>query len=178
MESQKEEVKVIVQRSSYRFSIAEKKEAVLLVESGLSCKEVRAKYQISDGTLNSWRYRFSLSDPPAKLKTYSSSQKRSVVRAIEQGMSVRHAAVAFGIVSVGSIRKWIKKSKAENAELVTIEMKKPPQNSPEDQDLKALKQQLAEAELKIKALETMIDVAEEHLKIDIRKKSGARQSPK
>ena len=33
-----------------------------------------------------------------------------------------------------------------------------------------------EAELKIKALNTLIDVAEEQLKIDIRKKSGARQS--
>ena len=35
---------------------------------------------------------------------------------------------------------------------------------------------LKEAELKIKALNTLIDVAEEQLKIDIRKKSGAKQS--
>jgi hypothetical protein len=41
-----------------------------------------------------------------------------------------------------------------------------------------LEQQLAEAQLKIRALETMIDIAEEQLKIDIRKKSGAKQSPK
>jgi hypothetical protein len=32
--------------------------------------------------------------------------------------------------------------------------------------------------LKLKALNTLIDVAEEQLKIDIRKKSGARQSSK
>lgn len=178
MEHQIEEVKAIVQRSAYRFSIAEKKAAVLLVDAGLSCKEVRSKYQISDGTLNKWRARFSLSHQPIKLKSYSSSQKRSVLRAIEQGMSVSQAAIAFGIVSAASIREWIKKAKAENAELVIIDMKKAPQNDPDDQDLHALKQQLAEAELKIKALETMIDVAEEHLKIDIRKKSGARQSPK
>ena len=40
----------------------------------------------------------------------------------------------------------------------------------------ALEKALQEAELKIKALNTLIDVAEEQLKIDIRKKSGARQS--
>ena len=177
MESQTER-KVRVGRSSYRFTLAEKKEAVSLVEAGFSCKEVRAKYEISDGTLNNWRARFSLSHPPIKLKTYTPSQKRSVLRAIEQGMSVSQAAIAFGIVNLTSIREWIKKAKAENAELGGVPMKKPEQEQPEDQELNALKQQLAEAELKIKALETMIDVAEEHLKIDIRKKSGARQSPK
>jgi transposase len=41
-----------------------------------------------------------------------------------------------------------------------------------------LQKALEEAELKIKALNTLIDVAEEQLKIDIRKKSGAKQSSK
>ena len=45
-------------------------------------------------------------------------------------------------------------------------------------ELKALKKALEEANLKIRALDTMIDIAEEQLKIDIRKKSGARQSSK
>ena len=40
----------------------------------------------------------------------------------------------------------------------------------------ALQKALQEAELKIKALNTLIDVAEEQLKISIRKKSGAKQS--
>ena len=39
-----------------------------------------------------------------------------------------------------------------------------------------LQKALQEAELKIKALNTLIDVAEEQLKIEIRKKSGAKQS--
>jgi hypothetical protein len=37
------------------------------------------------------------------------------------------------------------------------------------------KQELFEAKLKIKALETMIDIAEEQFKINIRKKFGAKQ---
>ncbi|MBK7245556.1 MAG: hypothetical protein IPH98_17230 [Saprospiraceae bacterium] len=42
----------------------------------------------------------------------------------------------------------------------------------------ALEKALEEAELKIKALNTLIDLAEEQLNIDIRKKSGAKQSLK
>ena len=48
----------------------------------------------------------------------------------------------------------------------------------ESLELQALKKALAEANLKIRALDTMIDIAEDQLKIDIRKKSGARQSSK
>jgi TolA-binding protein len=54
------------------------------------------------------------------------------------------------------------------------------QQAPADpgQDLKALQQQLQEAQLKIAALETMIEIAEKQFKIEIRKKPGAKQSPK
>ena len=38
--------------------------------------------------------------------------------------------------------------------------------------------ELAEAKLKIAALETMIDIAEEQFKISIRKKPGAKQLQK
>jgi flavin-binding protein dodecin len=68
--------------------------------------------------------------------------------------------------------------KAEKAE-VCIEnkfqmvQKKPTSKSSETA---ALEKALQEAELKIKALNTLIDVAEDQLKIDIRKKSGAKQS--
>ena len=43
-------------------------------------------------------------------------------------------------------------------------------------DAEALKKALEEAELKIKALNTLIDVAEDEFKIAIRKKPGAKQS--
>jgi len=43
-----------------------------------------------------------------------------------------------------------------------------------EQELAALRKQLQLAELKTEALETMIDLAEEKLQIDIRKKSGAK----
>lgn len=178
MEPKKEEQQSKENRLTYRFSRQEQQQAVKAVESGASCKTVMARYRISDKTLANWRSRFSQTHKPVSPQIYTPSQKRSVLRAIEQGMSVSDAAIAFGIRNSGSIREWIKKTKAENADLSAIAMKKPPQQEPKDQDMEALRQQLAQAELKIKALETLIDVAEEHLKIDIRKKPGARQSPK
>jgi len=53
-----------------------------------------------------------------------------------------------------------------------------PSDQLENDDVKALQKALEMANLKIKALDTMIDIAEEQLKIDIRKKSGAKQSSK
>lgn len=50
--------------------------------------------------------------------------------------------------------------------------------STQDLEKEALHRALQEAELKIKALNTLIDVAEDQLKVDIRKKSGAKQSQK
>ncbi|MEK7257646.1 MAG: transposase [Bacteroidota bacterium] len=47
-----------------------------------------------------------------------------------------------------------------------------------EEQIKELKRQLELSELKVEALETLIDLAEEQLKIDIRKKSGAKQSKK
>ncbi len=47
-----------------------------------------------------------------------------------------------------------------------------------DERIKVLEHALQEAQLKIAALNTLIDVAEEQLKINIRKKPGAKQSPK
>lgn len=46
------------------------------------------------------------------------------------------------------------------------------------EQLKQLKRQLELSRLKVEALETMIDIAEQEFQIEIRKKSGAKQSKK
>jgi len=55
------------------------------------------------------------------------------------------------------------------------EQNQQPDPDPKKALAEALKK-LEEAELKVKALNTLIDVAEEQFKISIRKKAGARQS--
>jgi transposase len=57
-------------------------------------------------------------------------------------------------------------------------MPKNPTLKSENTEITALRKALEEANMKNRALNTLIDVAEEQLKIDIRKKSGARQSSK
>jgi transposase len=69
----------------------------------------------------------------------------------------------------------------ENVELAAydpIEMKDKPVGQPAqaDPEKEALKKALEDAQLKISALNTLIDVAEDQFKIKIRKKAGARQS--
>ena len=69
----------------------------------------------------------------------------------------------------------------ENVELAAydpFEMKDKPEGQSDlpDPEKEALKKALEDAQLKISALNTLIDVAEDQFKIKIRKKAGARQS--
>ena len=73
-----------------------------------------------------------------------------------------------------TLNTWLREAKQEENELVCF--------NPNDMAVKQinysgieLQDELAEAKLKIKALEMMIDIAEEQFKISIRKKSGAKQ---
>lgn len=150
-----------------------------LVEQGVPRRDLIQRYGMASCTLGDWVRRYGANIP--KYKRYTQAEKRSVIRAIESGMSVKQAQIAFNISYPGVIRSWIKKFKQENADLSVpkpIEMAKRTTGTSQDSELKALQKALEEANLKIRALDTMIDIAEEKLKIDIRKKSGARQSSK
>ena len=114
----------------------------------------------------------------------SDAVKRKVVRAIEQGqMTAREAQLAYNIGSVQTVRCWRRELKAENAELVVSNPSVMKDKSRDDKavnasvstDVKALQKALEEAQMKIVALNTLIDVAERQLKINIRKKPGAKQ---
>ena len=95
-------------------------------------------------------------------------------------MSIKEAQTAYGVKNEKIIRNWLVQYKTEKVELcIVTEPVMTKKIKPfSDAQAEALKKALEEAELKIKALNTLIDVAEEQLKIDIRKKSGARQSSK
>lgn len=148
-----------------------------LVEQGVPRRELFLRYGMSPHTLCGW---LSKHGHKSHRKTYGPSQKRSVVRAVEGGMSIGEAAVVFDAAK-STISTWMKKFTGENNELspeTAIAMPKKTSNPSESEEIKALKRALEEANLKNRALNTLIDIAEEHLKIDIRKKSGAKQSPR
>jgi transposase len=157
------------------------KEIVHAVEEGTPRLELRERYGFSDSTLCSWMNKYgSPGYHQRKLKVYKPSEKRSVLRAIASGMSITEARISFGIVSSTSIRSWMKEDIAENDDLgISNSHPMAKQAKTKDsEEVKALKEALAFEQLKNKALNTLIDIAEEQFKIDIRKKPGARQSPK
>jgi len=150
-----------------------------LVEQGVPRRDLIAQYGMSKGTLITWVANGGVC--AEKPKVYSLAQKRSVIRAIDGGMSIREAQVAFGIRSRRLVSNWIKLFKEENVELYSfnfIEMGKKTTEQHVSPEIQALKKALEESNLKVRALDTLIDVAEQQLKIDIRKKSGAKQSSK
>lgn len=150
---------------------------VRLEEQGVPRRALIKEYGMAECTLIDWVQKYGSN--LQKRKKYTTAERRSVVRAIEAGMSIKQAQVTFNISYPSLIRSWVNKFKAENAELSVfkpIEVAKKTADTSEDLELKALKKALEEANLKIRALDTMIDIAQEQLKIDIRKKSGAKQS--
>ncbi|TDQ11888.1 helix-turn-helix domain-containing protein [Pedobacter metabolipauper] len=151
---------------------------VSLVEQGVPRKDLIREYGMSSRTLEEW---LSKHGYRSGIKSYTQAERRSVVRAVESGMSIKEALIVFNISSRTVINHWIKRFKEENAELNSINppvMPKKETSESNNTELRALQKALDEANLKIRALDTMIDIAEEQLKIDIRKKSGARQSSK
>ena len=83
-------------------------------------------------------------------------------------------------VTVSQLRGWVRKFSSDISEEIPTPLILTEQES---QDLELLKKQnedlakkLSHAQMKITGLELMIDIAEEQLNIDIRKKPGTKQS--
>ena len=109
-----------------------------------------------------------------KKEKVSGQQKREVVRAVTEGrMTIKEAQLATKVASDTSIREWIRQTRKESADIAAKNTMIESQPATND-----IQKELMAAKLKIAALETMIDIAEEQFKINIRKKSGAKQLQK
>jgi hypothetical protein len=106
--------------------------------------------------------------------------RRWLVREIQSGrMSINEAVEKFDFKStspVSLIRSWIERYSSEVVLTLPVMSEKERQKVEALQkQLKLLEKQLEDAQMKNVALETLIDVAEDQLKIKIRKKSGPKQ---
>jgi hypothetical protein len=135
---------------------------------------------MSKGTLSDWVREYASHAYISRQKPLNPVDRRSLVRAIEQGLTIEDAKSAFNLPTTGIVKRYLQQAEKEKAELRLIStlMGKNEVRSEaiSSEDTAALKKALEEAELKIKALNTLIDVAEDKFKIKIRKKPGARQS--
>lgn len=117
-----------------------------------------------------------------RVNYYTDEFKQNVVNEVVGGLvSKAEARRRYGIKGKSAILNWMRKfdvsnlremnpkRKAENVTKSTIDL---------EAENRRLKQELELEKLRSKALNVMIDLAEEKFKIPIRKKHGARQSKK
>jgi transposase-like protein len=113
-------------------------------------------------------------------KAFSKAEKRWIVREIQTGrMTIGEACERIELYSKdprGLLYFWQKQfaSDIEFTLPVMTEKEKVKLDAAQKR-MKELEKQLEHAQMKNIALETMIDIAEEQLKITIRKKSGLKQ---
>lgn len=117
---------------------------------------------------------------------YAEELKRKIAKEYLSGKaSAGYLAGEHGLKNKGVVKEFVKwyrrKDELYGQNEDTMPSKKTPPDAVEQslqEQLKQLKRQLELSELKVEALETMMDIAETELRIDIRKKPGAKQSEK
>jgi transposase len=145
------------------------------VEEGLCRKEACCRYGMAYCTLGEWMSRFGSADYHAAKKLhFSIHQRRSIIRAIQQKRMTIAEAHLIHKVGKKTLSTWLREAKQEDNDLVGFNQQNMTAKQIDYSGIE-LQHELAEARLKIKALETMIDIAEQQFKISIRKKPGAKQ---
>ena len=121
-------------------------------------------------------------------------KQQAITEYLTQGTGYRKLAAKYG-VSRTTINKWVQVHQdihnipptEKQRKYYLSAMNSNPENIPDEvfknqqaheQKIALLEKQLAWEKLRADALDTMINIAEEQLDIDIRKKSGSQQSQK
>jgi len=113
---------------------------------------------------------------------YSISFKQKVVQEIEEeGLSFSQAARRYGIKGGETLQKWVVtfgKNHLLN-KIVRVEMKDEKDRVKElEAEIKRLKLALADAVLAKDALETLVEIVDEHYQTDVKKNLGPQQLSK
>lgn len=155
------------------YAIAFRQEAVRLVESGLSQREVIQRLGINHASLQAWLKQYGTAVySQMRRKLFTPTQKHQIVRALLDGrLSEDEALLKYGLRLKSTLRAWVTAYQA--AEAAPPSVPDPPAAAGEAATLAA---QLRQAQWQIEALHTLIDQAEATYKIDIRKKGGAKPS--
>jgi transposase len=143
----------------------------------LSVKEAIKKYEIHKAaTIHSWLKIYSETYRKEQMRVlYSEAERRQIAYKISSGVLSIEAASKHYRINQITISRWIKLYSCDIINPQTMPKKKA-QAQPVSNETKELQEQLSTLQLKVIGLETMIDIAEKELNIDIRKKSGTKQS--
>ncbi|MEE8437436.1 MAG: transposase [Candidatus Neomarinimicrobiota bacterium] len=109
---------------------------------------------------------------------YSSAFKCQVVKQIEGGkFTVPEARRVYGITGAATIQSWLKAYGKEHLlpRRVIVKMKNESDKVKQlEKEKQALESALAQSQLKVLAMESMIEVAESHYRIKIKKNYGSK----
>jgi transposase-like protein len=108
---------------------------------------------------------------------YTDSFRREIVREVKSGhLSKEQASRKYSIKGHSTVTNWIRKF--EGRDLTNHRMPKLEKSTKKDliKRLKELERQLEDEKIRSEGLSKMIDIAEDQLNIEIRKKSGTKQS--
>ena len=154
------------------------KKIVEAIEGGMPRRDIYVIYGLARSTVSLWMQEYGSDGYKAGRKgQLNKAQKRSMIRAIREGrMTLQEAKLAYNMKSYTAVLTILRQDQEKSELEATMDTQDKAIPQGEDEEKKALKKALEEAELKIKALNTLIDVAEDQFKIPIRKKPGARQS--
>ena len=107
--------------------------------------------------------------------SYSYEFKMRVIDLVLNGEeSLTSASRRFGIMGHSTIAKWIRKLEESNVDLILKKKKLP--SSDYEARIQELEKALAYEKLRSRAYEEMIKIAEDELKISIKKKPNTKQS--
>src|ERR1700759_4531331 len=142
-----------------------REELIKKIEAGTPRSVIVYQYGVSRAAISKWMRNQGSEEYQSKQRKphLTEVEKRSIVRLIEQGQLTPYAARKAHGINGNTLNRWLKASMKENADLAvydTFEMKgTPPLLQPElpDAEKEALKKALEEAQLKIRALNTLID---------------------
>jgi transposase len=112
------------------------------------------------------------------LRTYSEHLKQKVIHEVQSGiLSKEEARRRYGIKGNCTILTWIRKFESQNVKFTTV-MARSKKDSKDDLMLRIreLERQLELEKLRSFGYSKMIEIAEQELKISIRKKSDTKQS--
>jgi transposase len=151
-----------------------------------SYESLRREYQIAGSTtIQKWLMQIGLYSPHNTVVTngsYSITFKRQVAYEVQSGaLTMEEARRKHQIKGSSTVSRWCKKynmiqfTPVSNRKVMKDQVE---QEKALKQRIKELEKQLQESELKREVLDTMINMAERTMKIDIRKKSYTHQSPK
>lgn len=116
---------------------------------------------------------------PRTITRYSISFKQKVVKEIEEGLSISEAARRYEIKGGSTIQKWLVKFGKNHllSKIVRVEMKGEKDRVKElEAEVKRLKIALADATMEKYALETLVDIVDEHYQTDVKKNLGPQLS--